>query len=286
MAYSTKQQQIAGRLKEIARRQGATRKQTKALLEAGDVESGFRNLSYGDRDSVGVLQQRPSQGWGPAGESVEKDAVQFLNKAKQADNSGSAGQLAQAVQRSAFPARYDARGGAVEGLLGSQQPSSAPKATASSLPAPDRAALVSAYMANRGKPGALLSFVSGMKTPTPAPAKGPTGAKGTSGDTQAQTVLEAGKIAQQMGLRVGEQSAFGGKPSGGHAPNSWHYKDRAIDVSGDPKKMLAFNRRMAAEGGRLKELFYNGSGGKNFKNGKPVQTGFVSGHTDHVHVAM
>ncbi len=27
-------------------------------------ESGIRNLDYGDRDSVGLFQQRPSQGWG------------------------------------------------------------------------------------------------------------------------------------------------------------------------------------------------------------------------------
>jgi hypothetical protein len=29
-------------------------------------ESHMHNLSYGDRDSVGVFQQRPSEGWGPA----------------------------------------------------------------------------------------------------------------------------------------------------------------------------------------------------------------------------
>jgi len=34
------------------------------LLMAAWQESGLRNLPGGDRDSVGVLQQRPSQGWG------------------------------------------------------------------------------------------------------------------------------------------------------------------------------------------------------------------------------
>lgn len=29
-------------------------------------ESGLRNLDYGDRDSLGLFQQRPSQGWGTA----------------------------------------------------------------------------------------------------------------------------------------------------------------------------------------------------------------------------
>ena len=33
-------------------------------LATARQESGFRNLDYGDRDSLGVFQQRPSQGWG------------------------------------------------------------------------------------------------------------------------------------------------------------------------------------------------------------------------------
>ena len=33
-------------------------------LAAAAQESGLRNLSYGDRDSIGVFQQRPSTGWG------------------------------------------------------------------------------------------------------------------------------------------------------------------------------------------------------------------------------
>lgn len=49
-----------------------------------------------------------------------------------------------------------------------------------------------------------------------------------------------GKVAQRMGLSVGEQDKFGGRPSGGHAPNSWHYKGMAIDVSGDSRRMAAF----------------------------------------------
>lgn len=49
-----------------------------------------------------------------------------------------------------------------------------------------------------------------------------------------------GRIAQRMGLRVSEQDKFGGRPSGGHAPNSWHYSGQAIDVSGDARRMAAF----------------------------------------------
>jgi hypothetical protein len=34
-------------------------------------ESGLRNLTYGDRDSLGLFQQRPSQGWGTAAQIVD-----------------------------------------------------------------------------------------------------------------------------------------------------------------------------------------------------------------------
>lgn len=37
--------------------------------------------------------------------------------------------------------------------------------------------------------------------------------------------------------------------------------------------------------GPLRELFWQGEGGVDVKNGAKVQQGFVSGHTDHVHVA-
>lgn len=56
-------------------------------------------------------------------------------------------------------------------------------------------------------------------------------------------VTYIGRQAQKMGLRVGEHKAFSGStPTGGHATNSYHYKDEAIDVSGSADKMAAFAR--------------------------------------------
>lgn len=91
-----------------ARSMGASDKVMLALFEAAIVESGFRNLSYGDRDSIGFLQQRPSQGWtNPM--DVPTATRSFVSRATSIqDRYATAGQLAQAVQRSAFPLRYDA----------------------------------------------------------------------------------------------------------------------------------------------------------------------------------
>jgi hypothetical protein len=57
-----------------------------------------------------------------------------------------------------------------------------------------------------------------------------------------KTVVSLGKIAQsRFGLHVGENSHFGGVTPV-HVPGSYHNKDEAIDVSGDPRKMAAFAR--------------------------------------------
>ena len=61
------------------------------------------------------------------------------------------------------------------------------------------------------------------------------------------TVVALGELAQRMGLHVSGQSHFGGRPTSGHAPNSYHYKDEAIDVSGPENLMDQF----AAEVERL-----------------------------------
>ncbi|MFF5336883.1 C40 family peptidase [Streptomyces sp. NPDC013181] len=73
-------------------------------------ESGLRNLRYGDRDSLGLFQQRPSQGWGTAEQILDPvhAATKFYEALKKVSGwqSLSVAQAAQAVQRSAFPDAY------------------------------------------------------------------------------------------------------------------------------------------------------------------------------------
>ncbi|WP_225080514.1 C40 family peptidase [Streptomyces sp. CoT10] len=73
-------------------------------------ESGLRNLSYGDRDSLGLFQQRPSQGWGTANEILDPvhASTMFYEALEKVSGwqSLSVTQAAQAVQRSGFPEAY------------------------------------------------------------------------------------------------------------------------------------------------------------------------------------
>jgi peptidoglycan hydrolase-like protein with peptidoglycan-binding domain len=94
------------------------------------VESNFTNVSGGDRDSVGMFQQRAA--WGPfsvrhnprksaemffkGGRGGQPGAVDFKSRFKSRGPSAY-GEWAQAVQVSAFPGRYQERLGEARRLL-------------------------------------------------------------------------------------------------------------------------------------------------------------------------
>ena len=73
-------------------------------------ESGLHNLTHGDRDSLGIFQQRPSQGWGTPGQLLQPRyaAQAFLSRLAQIDGWASlpVTDAAQRVQRSATPNAY------------------------------------------------------------------------------------------------------------------------------------------------------------------------------------
>ncbi|MFD7204395.1 C40 family peptidase [Streptomyces sp. NPDC059893] len=79
-------------------------------LATAQQESGLRNLDYGDRDSLGLFQQRPSQGWGTA--TQVRDPVQASTKfyeellSVSGWQSMTVTQAAQAVQQSGSPDAY------------------------------------------------------------------------------------------------------------------------------------------------------------------------------------
>lgn len=90
-------------------------------LATAMVESSMRNLSWGDRDSLGLFQQRPSMGWGSPEQAVDPDRSTRVFYGGSADPNGAASRglldipgweslrfadAAQAVQISAYPERY------------------------------------------------------------------------------------------------------------------------------------------------------------------------------------
>lgn len=93
-----------------AQNRGLPPRATTIAIATAFQESKLRNIDFGDRDSLGLFQQRPSQGWGTA-EQVQDPAyaigafydglveVEGYEEMEITD-------AAQEVQRSAFPQAY------------------------------------------------------------------------------------------------------------------------------------------------------------------------------------
>jgi cell wall-associated NlpC family hydrolase len=73
-------------------------------------ESGLRNIDHGDRDSLGVFQQRPSQGWGSRAQIMNPvyASTRFYKALRdvQGWQSMPLTEAAQKVQKSGFPGAY------------------------------------------------------------------------------------------------------------------------------------------------------------------------------------
>lgn len=293
MAYTPEQRNIIDLGLRLSA--GYPERVRRALLEAMAVESNFRNLGYGDRDSEGPLQQRPSTGWGPASETAATDIQQFLARASQVNKGfrGTAGQLAQAVQRSAFPERYDQRKAEVLAILagspsvGGGGHAGAP-AGAGALRGPGAASLgavspvaLSVLASNNeiiGVPTPALELAQGQPPTARAPKPGSPGPARVRPPKPGQSTLNwLRNFASPYGLTV--TSTTGGK----HVPGSYHYKARAVDLAGTPSEMLAVAREALRNPGRFREMFYDPLGFY-IKNGK-VYRGAIGGHSDHVHLA-
>lgn len=107
---STGQAAIAATIAGVAQRDALPPQAVTVAYAAAMQESKLQNLSSGDRDSVGVFQQRPSEGWGTP--SQLEDPVyatsKFFNALVRVPGYQrmAVDQAAQAVQRSADGSAY------------------------------------------------------------------------------------------------------------------------------------------------------------------------------------
>jgi N-acetylmuramoyl-L-alanine amidase len=106
---------------QVGRQLGVPDRGIVIALATAMQESSLRNVGYGDRDSVGLFQQRPSTGWGRTSQLTDVSyAARLFYGGPQNPNAGrtrglldipgwqsmSLAQAAQSVQRSAYPDAY------------------------------------------------------------------------------------------------------------------------------------------------------------------------------------
>ena len=116
--FNTEQIQNARTIVAVGKQSGVPAYGWVIALATAMQESTLRNLDYGDRDSVGLFQQRPVSGWGSVADIMNpvKSAQAFYGVAAHTGNTGlldipgwrkmQVTAAAQAVQRSAFPLAY------------------------------------------------------------------------------------------------------------------------------------------------------------------------------------
>src|SRR4051794_6596239 len=108
---STEQAENATLISAIAVRRGLPARAASIALATAFQESKLRNLDNGDRDSLGLFQQRPSQGWGTAAQI--RNPVYATNRFYDAlvkidgYRTMRITEAAQRVQHSGFPEAYD-----------------------------------------------------------------------------------------------------------------------------------------------------------------------------------
>lgn len=221
-----------------ANRFGASPRERKALFEAGLVEANLTNPRGGDASSVGSLQEQSHYGSVQRRLNRGKAARRFLSEARAINRRGfrgSAGQLAQAVQRSAYPSRYDQRSDEAEAILAhfmdkssNRRDTQAARSIAQRhVPAvsyeAERRAAAMTYFSQRGRPGALLGLAESLSAIPPD----------QPGRTVAVPPVAGGRRRRRgrsPGLLRGGGKTIGVPHAGTHTLGNWQ-SDNAIDVS-------------------------------------------------------
>lgn len=131
--WTAEQRRNAATIVQVGQQLGIGPYGIKIALATALQESGLRNLDYGDRDSLGLFQQRPSQGWGTPQQVRDpayaaKKFYSGLQGVKGWENMPLS-RAAQAVQRSAYPDAYAKWEGAAGALLTDSSGTTLPKAT-------------------------------------------------------------------------------------------------------------------------------------------------------------
>jgi hypothetical protein len=111
VALDSEQMANAATIAAVGIRAGLPERAVAVALATALQESKLRNLPGGDRDSVGLFQQRPSQGWGtPDQISDPRYAARHFYAALTRIRGWETMRIteaAQRVQRSAYPEAYD-----------------------------------------------------------------------------------------------------------------------------------------------------------------------------------
>ncbi|MBD8870296.1 hypothetical protein IE331_11735 [Nocardioides sp. MJB4] len=258
----------------VAERRGLPARAVSIALATAYQESKIANIDYGDRDSVGLFQQRPSQGWGTQKQILDPYYATnaFYDELEKIDGYRDMRitEAAQRVQRSGFPEAYEDH-------------------------AQDARTLASALTGN--SPDGRFTCVVRHD-----------GEEEADDLDEAGLTTRAGRVRRDLEQAFGDLTLGGFEPEGvssGHMPGSAHYDGRAIDVFFRPvgpenrRRGWALAYYLVAHAERLEvdHVIFDGriwgSGRRSEQgwrayepdtDGSDAATAAVLEHRDHVHV--
>lgn len=199
VTVSTEQAENAALIAAISVRRGMPARAASIALATAYQESKIENIEHGDRDSLGLFQQRPSQGWGSEEEILDPYFATnaFYDGLEEVDgyHDMRITEAAQRVQRSGFPEAYEQH-------------------------AEDARALASA-LTGQSQGGHFTCVVRG-DAPKESDELDDTGLTG-----------RAAAVRDDLRAAFGDVTLGGFAPGGvsdGHMEGSAHYDGRALDV--------------------------------------------------------
>ncbi len=270
VTLATEQAENAALITAVSVRRGLPARAASIALATAYQESKLYNLETGDRDSLGLFQQRPSQGWGTRAEILDPyyaiDA--FYDALARVDGYESMRitVAAQRVQRSGFPEAYADHEA-------------------------DARVLASALTGN--SPQTFSCTVDGD-----VPAE-------RDRLDDAGLTRRAAAVRRDVEAAFGELALGGFAPGGvrtGHIAGSAHYEGRAVDIfvrpvnAGNRKRGWAIAQYLAAQADRLgvRTLIFDGriwtagfrsdAGWRDYRAPDGPGDRAILEHRDHVHV--
>ncbi|WRZ90786.1 heavy metal transporter [Streptomyces sp. NBC_01007] len=248
--FAPEQAENAATISAIGTSRGMPERAVAIALATALQESGLRNIQHGDRDSLGLFQQRPSQGWGTRKQIMDPTyaaGVFYEHLAKVPGYSRLPLTVAaQRVQHSGFPQAYAkhepdatllaaALTGRAAATLTCQ---GRPAATPAGGPAPVRAALARDFGRDvLQEAGATVGTAGSSASPAPAAPASPKAADRTvtvpvrEESTAGTGVVRRGwelahwAVANSSALHIDRVSYAGREWTAGTSESSWHTAD-------------------------------------------------------------
>lgn len=273
-SLSDTQRRNAERIAEIGKSMGIPARGWVVAIATAMQESRLRNVEYGDRDSLGLFQQRPSQGWGTPSQILNREhaAREFFTRLREVEGWKSlpVTDAAQRVQRSAFPLAYQQWADLARSVVSSVADDGF------TCPGTD------AEAAGRTSDGEWNPEEMGPDGLTP----------------------RTRDVMQRIQERFDEGDIGGYCPGGctqGHIPGSDHYDGHAIDVMltpyTDPERVAqgrSIARWLVANADRLAikyviyrdRIYQPGQGWQSYTHPSGDTSNPTLRHLDHIHVSV